>query len=38
MGQKHKIGTLNSWAAEELTKEFYDPDAVKAVLAKYNAR
>jgi WD40 repeat protein/Leucine-rich repeat (LRR) protein len=29
-------GTLNSYRAEELVKELYDPDGVKAVLAKYN--
>ena len=30
-------GTLNSYRAEELVKEFYDPEGVKAVLAKYNS-
>jgi len=29
-------GTLNSYRAEELVKEFYDPEGVKAVLAKYH--
>jgi len=28
-------GTLNSYTAEELVKEFYDPNAVQDVLAKY---
>ena len=28
-------GTLNSYTAEELVKEFCDPKAVQAVLAKY---
>ena len=26
---------LNAYTAEELVKEFYDPEAVQAVLAKY---
>ncbi|MDM8560396.1 hypothetical protein [Candidatus Parabeggiatoa sp. HSG14] len=30
-------GTLNSYKAEDLVKEFYDPEGVKAVLAKYNS-
>ena len=29
-------GTVNSYRAEELVKEFYDPEGVKGVLAKYN--
>jgi hypothetical protein len=28
-------GTNRSYDAEELAKEFYDPDGVRAVLAKY---
>jgi hypothetical protein len=28
-------GTLNSYTAEELVKEFYDPKAVQDVLEKY---
>ena len=28
-------GTLNSYTAEELVKEFYDPKAVQEVLEKY---
>jgi hypothetical protein len=28
-------GTLNSYTAEELVKEFYDPRAVQEVLEKY---
>jgi hypothetical protein len=28
-------GTLNSYSAEELVKEFYDPKAVQEVLEKY---
>ncbi len=28
-------GTLNSFTAEELVKEFYDPQAVQATLAKF---
>jgi WD40 repeat protein len=28
-------GTFNSYAAEDLVKEFYDPKAVQEVLAKY---
>jgi len=28
-------GTLNSYTAEELVKEFYDPQAVQEVLEKY---
>lgn len=28
-------GTLNSYTAEELVKEFYDPKAVQEVLGKY---
>jgi|GEM_PF-5147180 len=28
-------GTLNSYTAEELVKEFYDPKVVQEVLAKY---
>ena len=28
-------GTVNSYRAEELVKEFYDPEGVKGVLAKY---
>jgi hypothetical protein len=30
-------GTLNSFTAEELVKEFYDPKAVADVLAHYHA-
>jgi len=28
-------GTLKAYRAEELQREFYDPEAVRAVLAKY---
>jgi hypothetical protein len=28
-------GTLNSYTAEELVKEFYDPQAVQEVLERY---
>ncbi|MEP7341650.1 MAG: hypothetical protein ABI977_28215 [Acidobacteriota bacterium] len=31
-----EIGTFNSYKAEDLAKEFHSPEAVRAVLAKYN--
>jgi WD40 repeat protein len=38
-GMRHlcytEAGTANSYTAEELTKEFYNPDAVQAVLTRY---
>ena len=30
-----EMGTLNSYRAEDLVKEFYDPDAVAEMLARY---
>ncbi len=33
-----EIGTFNSYRAEDLAKEFHSPDAVKALLAKFQKR
>lgn len=33
-----EIGAFNSYKAEDLAKEFHSPEAVREVLAKYNAR
>jgi len=31
-----ELGTLKSYPAEDLVKEFYRPDDVKAILGEYN--